>query len=175
MKSRSQNNIAIRLTKFMNTKEINAIQIPPPPPAGVEGWLLFLCLILVVFTPLADFYHIIFSTVPRLMNAHTLRAMSLLSVYSATFAGLVIFSVIAGIRLWLIKPGAVRLARQYLWTYLIANIAYFVFWIALMQPKQAESFATMGWYHMAGPILPFALWSVYLEHSKRVRATYASP
>jgi hypothetical protein len=158
----------------MNTKEINALQIQPPPPTGVEGWLLFLCLALALFAPLADFYHIIFSTAPRLVNAHTFKTMFLLSVYSTTFAGLGIFSVIAGVRLWLIKPGAVKLARRYLWTYLIANIGYFVFWIAVMRPKQLESFAAMGWYHVAGPIGAFALWSVYLEHSKRVRTTYVS-
>ena len=106
----------------MNTKEINALQIKPPPPAGVEGWLLFLCLVLVVFAPLADSYHIIFSTVPRLVNAPTFRTMFLLSVYSATFAGLGIFSVIAGVRLWLIKPGAIKLARRYLWKEAIGEL-----------------------------------------------------
>src|SRR5258705_4214777 len=106
----------------MNTKEIDPLQVQPPPRAGVEGWLLFLCLVLVVFAPLADFYHIIFSTVPRLVNARMFRTMLLLSVYSATFAGLGVFSVIAGVRLWLIKPGALKLAQRYLWTYLIVNI-----------------------------------------------------
>jgi hypothetical protein len=158
----------------MNTKEINALQIQPPPPTGVEGWVLFLCLALALFAPLADFYHIICSTVQRLLNAQSFRTLFWSSVYSATFAGLGIFSVIAGVRLWLIKPGAVKLARRYLWTYLIVNSGYFALWIAIMRPKQLQSFAEMGWYHIAGPVVPFALWSVYLEHSKRVRATYAS-
>jgi hypothetical protein len=155
----------------MNAREIAALQVEPPPSTGVEGWLLVLCLILVL-SPVAGFYHIIVYAVPALANAHSLRLICVFSIYTVAFSCLGIYSFVAGLRLWLIKPGAVRLVRRYLWTYLTVNIAYFVFWITLMQPKRVESFAAMGLYHVAGPILPFALWSVYLEHSKRVRATY---
>ena len=96
----------------------------------------------------------------------------LLSVYSVVFTTLAVFSFLAGLKLWLIKPHAVRFARRWLWTYLIANMGYFLFWILVAKPHQSLSLAEMGWYHVVGPMPSFALWYVYLEHSKRVRATY---
>jgi Protein of unknown function (DUF2569) len=156
----------------MDTKESIAIQVTPPGPRGVDGWLLVLCLIFVVVSPLTGFYHIFVYTIPNLASAHGFKSICLLSVYSVTFSSLEIYGLIAGLKLWLIKPGAVSFVKHYLWTFLIANIAYFAFWVILIHPKQLHSFAEMGWYHVAGPILPFTLWYVYLEHSKRVRATY---
>src|SRR5205814_10541183 len=82
------------------------------------------------------------------------------------------FSFRAGLNLWLVKPDAVRFARRYLLTYLIANIAYFVFWTLVVRPTQMLGLTEMGWYHVVGPIASTALWYFYLEHSKRVRDTY---
>jgi hypothetical protein len=157
----------------MNTKEIDAIRVKAPAPTGVEGWLLVLCLILVAVFPIASIYHILLHTIPNLAHSDSFSLTCLLSVYCLAFASLAVYSLIAGLKLWLIKPGAVSFVRRYLWTYLTTNIAYFVFWVIVTQPKHLQSFAEMGWYHIVGPILPFTLWSVYLEHSKRVRATYA--
>ena len=66
------------------------------------------------------------------------------------------------------------MARRYLLTYLIANFAYFGFWM-LLRPHSQAAYAEMGWYHVVGPIGTFYLWSVYLEHSKRVKETLNLP
>jgi hypothetical protein len=154
----------------MNTQGIQTTGIPPV----VTGWLLVLCLLLTFMYPATSLYHIFSHTIPNLIDANTVARAILLGVYSGLFIAIAIFSFLAGLKLWLIKPGAVRFARCYLLTNLGANIAYFVFWALIVRPTQIASLAQMGWYHVVGPIPSVALWYFYLEHSKRVRATYLS-
>jgi hypothetical protein len=157
----------------LNTAETQAIRSDPTVSQAVAGWLLFLCLRLTLVYPAATLYHILTRTVPTLIRSQNPASTSLLSVYSIAFTTVAVLSFIAGLKLWLVKPGAVTFARRWLWTYLIANIAYFVFWVIVVKPHQSLSLAEMGWYHVVGPIPSFALWYFYLEHSKRVRATYS--
>jgi hypothetical protein len=99
----------------------------------------------------------------------------LLSVYAVLFIATSVFSIVAGLRLWLVKPNAVGFTKGFLLTYLAANIGYFVvwvFWVLIARPSGAVSFAEMAWGHVVGPLLFVALGYSYLEHSKRVRATY---
>ena len=156
-----------------NTLETQAIRSDPAVPPALTGWLLFLCLILTLVYPATTLYHIMAHTVPSLIKDHNPARTVLLSVYSIVFTTVAALSFIAGLKLWLVKHDAVRFARRWLWTYLIANIAYFVFWVVVTKPHQSLSLAEMGWYHVVGPIPSFALWYSYLEHSKRVRATYS--
>jgi hypothetical protein len=144
-------------------------------PAEVSGWLLALCLILTIVFPVTSLYRIISHTIPTVIAAHTLNRILLLSVYSLVFSALAVLSFVAGLRLWLVKPHAVGLARRFLLTYLIANAAYFVFWIAVIRPTKQVAYAEMGWYHLVGPAAFGYLWRTYLEHSKRVRYTYPVP
>lgn len=141
---------------------------------GVGGWLLLLCLILIIY-PAMSFYRILSHTIPTLIAAHGVGRTLLLSVYCLLFSGIAILSFVTGVRLWLVKPNAVAFAQRYLLTYLIANAAYFVFWIAVMRPTQQVSYAQMAWYHIVGPAASVFLWYTYLEHSKRVRCTYRQP
>jgi Protein of unknown function (DUF2569) len=156
-----------------NTTETLAVLSHETIPPAVTGWLLFLCLILTLMYPATTLYHILAHTVPSLLKSFNPAHTVLLSVYSIVFTAVAVLSFIAGLKLWLVKRNAVRFARRWLWTYLIANIAYFVFWVIVAKPHQSLSLAEMGWYHVAGPIPSFALWYFYLEHSKRVRATYS--
>ena len=155
----------------LNTTETQATSIEPTVPPAVTGWLLFLCLLLTLVYPAATFYQVL-HTLPSLFGGHSPRFMFLLSVYCVLFAALAVLSFIAGLKLWLVRPDAVRFARRWLWTYLIANFAYFGLSIAIAKDLNPLSLAQMGWYHVVGPIQSFALWYFYLEHSKRVRATY---
>jgi hypothetical protein len=148
-----------------------ATRVEPIQPA-VAGWLLFFCLILTLMYPATSLYEIVTHTVPNLIRGHSPALVSLLSIYCMIFTALAVFSVIAGLKLWLMRPGAVRFARTWLWTYLVANFAYFVLWLIIAKSLQSAALAEMGWYHVVGPIASFTLWYLYLEHSKRVRATY---
>ena len=62
-----------------------------------------------------------------------------------------------GTRFWLVFP--------------CAHLGYFGFWVLLVRPTHLSRVSAMAWYHVAGPLLPYFLWTVYLEHSKRVRET----
>src|SRR3954453_17491137 len=156
----------------MQRVEIEATQSDSAALPAIGGWLLVLCLVLTVVYPATSFYEILWRTIPKLIDAHTATRMLLLGVYSGLFIAVAVFSFWAGMGLWLVKPDAVRFAKHYLLGYLIANIAYFLFWIILMRPTQALSLAEMGWYHVVGPAPSTALWYFYLEISKRVRETY---
>ena len=155
--------------------EIQARHIEPTVPPAVTGWLLCLCLLLTLVYPATTLYHILAHTVPKLTAGHEPELIFLLSVYCVVFTALAVFSFIAGLKLWLIKPYAVGFARRWLWTYLIANFGYFALWVVIEQPGQTPILVEMGWYYVVGPIPSFALWYSYLEHSKRVRATYPAP
>jgi uncharacterized protein DUF2569 len=138
----------------------------------ISGWLLVLCLVLTFLYPGSSLYQIFANIVPMLSSAENPKRILLLGVYCVLFGALAMFSFAAGLQLWLVRPHAVTFARRFWLTYLIANVAYFGFWMLLFHPHRGVGLAAMGWEHVAGPILPFALWSVYLEHSKRVRETY---
>jgi Protein of unknown function (DUF2569) len=156
----------------VNSQEIQATRSDPMVIPAVTGWLLVLCILLTLVYPATSLYAIFWKAVPKLVDAHSHTRILLLGVYSALFFAVAIFSFWAGVKLWLVKPDAVRFARRYLLTYLIANIAYFVFWTLVVRPTQMLGFAEMGWYHVVGPIVSTALWYFYLEHSKRARNTY---
>ena len=138
----------------------------------VAGWLTVLCLLLVVVSPGTALYSVFWRAVPKLLTTHSSARILLLAVYCATFLGLAICSVWAGLKLWLVQPNADRFARKYLLAYLTANIAYYVFWMLVVRPTETLSFAQMGWDHLVAPIASTALWYFYLENSTRVRETY---
>lgn len=144
-------------------------------PAEISGWLLVLCLILTIIFPAASLYRVISHTIPMAFAAHTLNRILLLSIYSLLFSALAVLSFVAGLRLWLVRPHAVSLARRFFLINVIANVAYFIFWIALIRPTRQDAYAEMGWYHVVGPAASLFLWQTYLEHSKRVRNTYPIP
>jgi hypothetical protein len=141
----------------------------------VAGWLLVFCLLLIFAFPALFLYSALSTVVPRLLRANAASEQLLLTIYLAVFTVVMLFGVAAGFNLWMIKPGAVALARRFLWTYLISHISYFILFVLVLRPRQAEILAAIGWYHVVGPIGSFYLWFVYLEHSRRVRRTYPVP
>jgi|ERR1039457_5278242 hypothetical protein len=120
----------------MDTQGIQTTGIP----AAVTGWLLVLCLLLTFMYPATSLYCIFSYAIPKLIEAHTTARAILPGVYSVLFIAVAVFSILAGLKLWLVKPSAVRFARLYLMTYLGANIAYFVFWVLVVRPTQVASY-----------------------------------
>ncbi len=147
------------------------IPVPYPEPV-IVGWLLVLCLVLTFAYPATILYQTFAYTTPALLGSHHLKQEVLLSVRGLLFLGVAAFSFAAGVSLWMIKPGAVRFAKRFWLTFLCAHLGYFAFWAILTRPSRMSAVAPMAWYHVAGPLLPYFLWTVYLEHSRRVRATY---
>jgi len=149
-----------------------------PNETAVGGWLLVLCFGLTCVHPATSLYQIFAHTIPSLVNPHVpLHTVVLFSVYCVIFIPLAVFSFLAGLKLWLVTPGAVGFARRYLLTNLAAHISYlvvWVFWVLMVQPGRSAGFAEMGWDHIVGPVLFVAIWYFYLKHSRRVRTTYLS-
>ena len=156
----------------LSTTETQSPKVESITPPAVTGWLLFFCLVLTLAVPAPALYHSQSYVLPSLFGGHSPRFIFLVSVYCVVFISLALTSFIAGMKLWLVRPGAVKFARRWLWSYLIANFVYFALWLAIARHPTSQSLAKMGWDHVVGPIPSFAIWYLYLEHSKRVRATY---
>jgi len=86
-------------------------------PPEVGGWLLVLCLILTLVYPATSLFHIFSHTIPALVGSHSVSRVVLLSVYMILFASLAILSFLAGVKLWAVRPSAVRFAKRYLVIY----------------------------------------------------------
>ena len=145
-----------------------------PKYKGVGGWLLLLCLTLTIFRPLF--------TLIGLVSA--LNTASLLSTQFPSFftfvvidtilsVGLMCFSIYAGVALWTVKSGAVKIAK----TYLLVFIAYAVienfllFTVGL--PSQSDIVLEEGIKQIIRSAAYFFVWYAYLTKSERVKATYS--
>ena len=141
---------------------------------GVSGWLLLLCLSLTVFSPLATLFNLTtsynetseyFSLFPGLE-----RVFYIDSLLSLVIMGL---SIRAGIALWTIKPGAVKIAKNYLLILLGYNAIAVVLPFTAGLPSEVNSAMIpeiiKGVFQA---LIFFGVWYSYLNKSKRVKATY---
>jgi hypothetical protein len=141
---------------------------------GVKGWLLFFCFALTVLVPLVGAYNIytLFQELsPSFWRAPVLKKMAL--IFTILSVGIVLFSMISGFRLWTKKPGAVGLAKIYLFTYLIYRVVIaglpFAFGFSDSPDLDlTQLFLKEVIYGLAVVVL----WALYLGNSKRVKATY---
>jgi hypothetical protein len=167
----------VQYGQMFTTPRISQFFVPTEKVA-VGGWLLWLCFALTCVFPVTSLYHIFSRTIPTLINPHTpVRVLPIFIIFPVLFIPIAIFSFIAGLKLWLVRPGAVSFAKYFLLSYLGAHIAYFlvwVYWILIFQPNQSAGFAEMGRWYLVNPVLFMALWYSYLKQSKRVRKTYLS-
>lgn len=141
---------------------------------GVGGWLLLLCFALAIGSPLRTAYNLItsynetyhyFDQFPGLQN--------LLFIDSILSAMLMILSIRAGIALWSIKPGAVKIAKNYFLTFLgYSAIAVFLPFTAGLPSEANDSMIPEVAKGAVQSLFFFGVWYSYLTVSKRVKATY---
>jgi hypothetical protein len=141
---------------------------------GVGGWLLLFCLSLTLFSPLLTIYNLVsgynevspyFEQFPGLVTVTIVNGM--LSI------GLMVFSIYAGIALWNIRPGAVKIAKKYLLVFLGCSIL--AIFIPFMAGLPSKANKTMIGEFVKGAIRSlfyFVIWYSYLNKSKRVKTTY---
>jgi hypothetical protein len=133
-----------------------------PELYGVGGWLAFLCITLLVLTPIGVVVEVIV----------TLRAPDMELLDKGIGIGLVIalgaFAVFAGISLLRIRPYAVRIAKAYLFVTLSFWILMAAF--ALLVPEVTEGLSPA---EIARPIIVSTAWLAYLYRSERVANTYS--
>jgi hypothetical protein len=167
--------------RIPHTETQNIVSQPPLESISVEkryrgvgGWLLFFCISLTVLAPLATIASIItvFKDVSALFNQFP-GLLVITSVDIFLSMGLMTLSVYAGIGLWRIRPGAVLMAKRYLFCFLgyQAIAAVLPFLAGLPSAANEAMYADVG-KDMFRSALYFAIWYSYLNKSQRVRATY---
>ncbi len=142
--------------------------------SGVKGWLLLLCLNLAVFTPLATLYNLITSYGETseyfIMFPGLKRLFYVDGLLSFIITAL---SIRAGIVLWNIKPDAVKIAKNYLLIFLAYNaLAVFLPFTSGLPAEVNEAMIPEIAKGIIQALIFFGVWYLYLNKSKRVKATY---
>jgi hypothetical protein len=146
---------------------------------GVRGWLLLLCLNLTFLIPASSLYGVIsilyFINSP--LNQIALIVSKNLLLYHmillAIMAGLATLSFYAGLQLWDVKPGAVKLTKIFLIIQLFLSVI-----IAVIRPLMTFPFGSGGnnFIIIIQTLIPsliyFSLWYLYLNNSIRVYNTF---
>ena len=116
--------------------------------SGVGGWLLLLCLILCVFSPAG--WLILLLARPQLR---------LLPV-----GAVIAYGIVAGYKLWKIRPRAVRFARTFLIVNISVNACIALVMAIFVSPVAAS--------RDMGTIVWSTIWLLYLRRSARVANTF---
>ena len=86
--------------------------------------------------------------------------------------GMVVFGVIAGIQLWCLRPGAVGIAKAYLVTALVWSILKAVLAFGMLEGRYQEAVGAQEIKGVVGTLIPFVIWFMYFNVSKRVQDTF---
>jgi hypothetical protein len=145
-------------------------------PVGVGGWLLLLCLGLTVFSPLMTIVNL--SSSYQKVSPLFRQFPGLYTVSVVDFvlnAGVMCFSIYAGVGLWKKKQGAVHIAKRYLMTFLLYTVVASVLPFMAGLPSEANE-AMIAELFKDGfrSLLFFAIWYSYLNKSRRVKNTFPS-
>ena len=141
---------------------------------GVRGWLLVLCLYLMVLVPLLA----LLGLVGAWQGASKAASLQNALIFEALFEfGLAAFAFYAGFALYQRKAGATSIAKIYFITMLTLGVL--VLGIVLLglvsqfsDPALARQLRGPALVAALRQILLSGLWLFYLERSARIRATY---
>ncbi len=142
----------------------------------MRGWLLLLVILLTFVASLFTLVGIAsdMGTAKRLGGQFEglETALEINAFIAFLFA---IYSVYAGWALWTLKIDAVSTAKQYLIAVLVASIAMPIVVLMIVDLPDREFFAVAfdGFGRAVGTAFWVPIWYLYLQRSKRVRATYA--
>jgi len=144
---------------------------------GVGGWLLFFCVSLTVLNPVstAIFLSIgIMGNAPYFVQYPGLLVLTVID--TAVSVALMAASVYAGVGLWRVRPGAVRIARMFLIAGAVyAVLAPFTPLLAGLPAEANDALIQAGIQGAGRGVVYYAIWLNYLNRSKRVLATYPAP
>ena len=131
------------------------------PFRGVRGWLRFIVVIWIYISPAAN---ILLLLLPVDTTVGTL-VWSLASMY------LTAFQVRAGVALRGLETGAVRMAKMFLWQYVVIGLTLSLVVPVILRPG-TWSLSSRALVSSAETIMAFCIWYAYFSVSKRVKATY---
>lgn len=165
---------------------------PPPAPAvlkpekdyrGVRGWLLLLCVLMLLFIPSQRGY-VVYSDLSVLSDLYgetsfeqavvaNLRIAVGIEVFLVFCSGL--FSLAAGLALLREKRSGPRLGKLFWASGPVLNALLLLSAWCFFPPGEIfDSAATQIGRDLVGSLLGGALWISYLIRSKRVKATYGT-
>ena len=124
--------------------------------SGVRGWLLFLCIVLVIFFPIGVLLELRAVWLRIQLIPEPEVAPVVVTVIDVAMLGL---AIAAGLLLYRVRPIGVRLAQIFFLLRLLIAI------VAAVENRTAES---------ALAIIVSLAWLIYLSKSERVRLTYPS-
>ena len=142
---------------------------------GVRGWLLALCLYLLVLIPALAVLGLIGAWQSAPSSPQLQAAVMLETVFELALAG---FAFYAGFSLYRLRPNALPIAKVYFITILtLGLLGLGILVVASLRARSDAAFSNMlrGPAAFAGvrEVVLSLAWLVYLERSRRVRATYA--
>ena len=136
--------------------------------------MLLFCLVLTVFSPLITVGSLAFGFAGSSEYFAQFPGLLVITVVDTILSvSLMAFSIYAGVRLWGIRPGAVRMAKIYLLCFLayLAVSAVLPFMAGLPSAANEAMIGEVARDTFSG-VIYFAIWYSYLNKSQRVRATY---
>jgi hypothetical protein len=141
---------------------------------SVGGWLLLLCIALTIGSPIRTLYNLFTGYEPSSMlfeDYPDFKTIYYIDLCLSTL--LMALSIRAGIALWKIWPGAVKIAKNYLWIFLGYSIISSILPFMAGLPNEANEIMIPE-ILKAGmqSVIYFIIWYWYLMVSKRVKATY---
>ncbi|MGA9756559.1 MAG: DUF2569 family protein [Desulfobaccales bacterium] len=163
------------ITQFNNLRELEQ----KSSPKGVKGWLLLLCLNLTIFIPASCLYeaNCTLDLFNSTRNKILLFMFKELLLYNMLLIGimvfLTIFSFYAGLRLWEVKPRAVKIAKTFLILQLsLTSILVIIGPFMTLPLGGNENILRDIIKRLTPSLLNFSLWYLYLSNSSRVFTTY---
>lgn len=140
----------------------------------VGGWLLVLCIVLTIISPLRTLYNVGTSYYETHLYFGQFPGLAVIFSIDCILSSVVLFYEIrAGISLWKIKPGAVRMAKEYMYIFLgYSFIAIFLPFMAGLPSASNEAMIPIVAKGAFQSLVFFGIWFSYLNKSQRVKATY---
>jgi ribosomal protein L37AE/L43A len=136
---------------------------------GVGGWLVLFILSLIVFSP-------ILTTIKLIKEFEELGLVLATVLDAAISIALMSFGIYAGVRLWKVKPNAVRIAKRYLIAvFIYSGVLLLLIVLGSIYTPTDEKTSSQEIGTVGRSLLYVIIWYSYLEKSKRVAATYATP
>ena len=152
-----------------------AVSVQNEHSTGVRGWLLILCLNITILDPLTMLLTVFFVTsATRPYFAEHPELFRLCLASGVCRLALAVFSVYAGIALWRLVPGAPSVAKKYLLS--VALYSVVAICLPLLVGVSKESYQEMAGQTFFNSLVTVAYatcWYLYLQRSRRVKATYA--
>jgi hypothetical protein len=154
-------------------------EIKENPLKGVEGWLLFFSLMLML-GPIGYLYYLVNNYID-LIEVVPWYPINVSIIYTDIILSTIIsiISIYAGWSLWKIRPNAITITRFYLNFVLIYSIlAFIVITIHFSSTEFSFSSIFQSIYGMTvketiSSITYVVVWKLYLKNSERVKNTYA--